>query len=71
MAAETLSDEEDRRLIVERYTKGREEVRPISSSSRLILIPIIHLQQILDQIDEWEDPKFELYHVTDRYGFIQ
>ena len=23
------------------------------------------------QIDSWEDPKFEIYHVTDRYGFIQ
>ncbi|KAK3097429.1 hypothetical protein FSP39_009575, partial [Pinctada imbricata] len=22
------------------------------------------------QIDEWEDPKLELYHVMDRYGFI-
>ena len=22
-------------------------------------------------IDAWEDPKLELYHVTDRYGFIQ
>lgn len=22
------------------------------------------------QIDPWEDPKFELYHVTDKYGFI-
>ena len=22
-------------------------------------------------IDPWEDPKFEIYHVTDRYGFIQ
>jgi hypothetical protein len=23
------------------------------------------------QIDPWEDPTFEIYHVTDRYGFIQ
>lgn len=23
------------------------------------------------QIDDWEDPAFEIYHVTDRYGFIQ
>ena len=23
------------------------------------------------QIDPWEDPTFEVYHVTDRYGFIQ
>jgi hypothetical protein len=23
------------------------------------------------QIDLWEDPAFEVYHVTDRYGFIQ
>ena len=22
-------------------------------------------------IDAWEDPNFELYHKTDRYGFIQ
>uniref|UniRef100_A0A1E1X376 USP6 N-terminal-like protein n=1 Tax=Amblyomma aureolatum TaxID=187763 RepID=A0A1E1X376_9ACAR len=22
------------------------------------------------QIDPWEDPKFELYHITDKYGFI-
>ncbi|XP_052809008.1 USP6 N-terminal-like protein [Mya arenaria] len=22
------------------------------------------------EIDEWEDPAFEVYHVTDRYGFI-
>lgn len=22
------------------------------------------------QIDEWEDPGWELYHQTDRYGFI-
>ena len=22
-------------------------------------------------IDAWEDPKLEIYHVTDRYGFIQ
>jgi len=24
-----------------------------------------------EQIDPWEDPAFEIYHVTDRYGFIQ
>ena len=23
------------------------------------------------QIDEWEDPGFEVYHKKDRYGFIQ
>lgn len=23
------------------------------------------------QIDPWEDPAFEIYHATDRYGFIQ
>ena len=23
------------------------------------------------EIDEWEDPELEVYHVTDRYGFIQ
>jgi len=23
------------------------------------------------EIDQWEDPAFEVYHVTDRYGFIQ
>jgi len=23
------------------------------------------------EIDQWEDPGFEVYHVTDRYGFIQ
>lgn len=23
------------------------------------------------QIDAWEDPRFEVYHVTDRFGFIQ
>ena len=23
------------------------------------------------EIDPWEDPSFELYHVTDRYGFLQ
>jgi len=23
------------------------------------------------EIDEWEDPEFEVYHVTDRFGFIQ
>ncbi len=23
------------------------------------------------QIDDWEDPKFEIYHAQDRYGFIQ
>lgn len=22
------------------------------------------------QIDSWEDPGFEVYHQTDRYGFI-
>jgi hypothetical protein len=22
-------------------------------------------------IDPWEDPSFEIYHVLDRYGFIQ
>ncbi|CAG2161966.1 unnamed protein product [Oppiella nova] len=22
------------------------------------------------EIDEWEDPQYEIYHVTDRYGFI-
>jgi len=22
-------------------------------------------------IDPWEDPQFEVYHTTDRYGFIQ
>lgn len=24
-----------------------------------------------NHIDPWEDPGFEVYHVTDRYGFIQ
>lgn len=23
------------------------------------------------EIYSWEDPAFEIYHVTDRYGFIQ
>lgn len=23
------------------------------------------------QIDPWEDPAYEVYHTTDRYGFIQ
>lgn len=23
------------------------------------------------QIDDWEDPKLELYHMQDRYGFLQ
>ena len=23
------------------------------------------------QIDDWEDPKNELYHTQDRFGFIQ
>jgi len=22
-------------------------------------------------VDEWENPAFEVYHTTDRYGFIQ
>ena len=34
MAAEPVSEDEDRRLIVERYTKGRQEVR--LASSRLL-----------------------------------
>lgn len=25
----------------------------------------------VEQIDPWEDPGYEIYHVTDRYGFIQ
>ena len=23
------------------------------------------------RIDDWEDPKLELYHTQDRYGFLQ
>jgi hypothetical protein len=23
------------------------------------------------QIDDWEDPKYEIFHTQDRYGFIQ
>ena len=23
------------------------------------------------KIDDWEDPKLELYHMQDRYGFLQ
>lgn len=23
------------------------------------------------EIDAWEDPGYEVYHMTDRYGFIQ
>jgi len=23
------------------------------------------------EIDPWEDPAYEVYHTTDRYGFIQ
>lgn len=23
------------------------------------------------QIDPWDDPAYEIYHTTDRYGFIQ
>jgi hypothetical protein len=30
MASESIGEDEDRRLIVERYTKGREEVHPDS-----------------------------------------
>jgi len=22
-------------------------------------------------IEQWEDPSFDIYHTTDRYGFIQ
>ena len=24
-----------------------------------------------NQIDDWEDPKYEMFHMQDRYGFIQ
>ncbi|KAF4532149.1 hypothetical protein B566_EDAN015300 [Ephemera danica] len=41
---------EERELIVNRYSHGREPGMVV---------------------DDWEDPKFEIYHVTDRYGFIQ
>lgn len=40
---------EERREIVAKYDKGREEGA---------------------QIDPWEDPAFEVYHVLDRWGFI-
>ena len=40
---------EERKQIVEKYDKGREEGAVI---------------------DDWEDPKFEIYHQQDRYGFI-
>ena len=23
------------------------------------------------KIDDWEDPKMDLYHILDRYGFLQ
>ena len=23
------------------------------------------------RIDDWEDPKYDIYHTQDRYGFIQ
>ncbi|RWS31228.1 USP6 N-terminal-like protein [Leptotrombidium deliense] len=45
-----LTEDEERRLIVDKYEKGREK--------------------ILHQIDDWEDPSSEIFHVTDRYGFI-
>ncbi|CAH1798329.1 unnamed protein product [Owenia fusiformis] len=41
--------DKERRDIVKKYAKGREEGA---------------------EIDPWEDPKFEIYQVTDRYGFI-
>jgi len=40
---------EERKQIVERYDKGRDD-------------GVV--------IDDWEDPKFEIYHTQDRYGFI-
>ncbi|XP_056014079.1 USP6 N-terminal-like protein isoform X4 [Ostrea edulis] len=46
---EVLRAEEERREIVSKYDKGREEGA---------------------QIDPWEDPAFEVYHVLDRWGFI-
>lgn len=24
-----------------------------------------------DEINAWEDPDYDIYHATDRYGFIQ
>ena len=69
MTQEPLSEEEERKIIVDRYSKGREKVRvtnvnwhPLADSS--------FRKQLIGQIDEWEDPKYELYHLTDRYGFI-
>jgi len=41
---------EERKQIVERYDKGRDD-------------GVV--------IDDWEDPKLEIYHTQDRYGFIQ
>ncbi|XP_061169310.1 USP6 N-terminal-like protein isoform X2 [Saccostrea echinata] len=46
---EVLRAAEERRDIVAKYDKGREEGA---------------------QIDPWEDPAFEVYHVLDRWGFI-
>nr|XP_022293147.1 USP6 N-terminal-like protein isoform X2 [Crassostrea virginica] len=46
---EVIKAAEERREIVAKYDKGREEGA---------------------EIDPWEDPAFEVYHVLDRWGFI-
>ena len=48
---------------------------PINSKFQLWFV-LFHFRYDLGreegaQIDEWEDPGFEVYHKKDRYGFIQ
>ncbi|RWS11015.1 USP6 N-terminal-like protein [Dinothrombium tinctorium] len=47
---QVLSEDEERRIIVDKYESGREKIK--------------------HKIDDWEDPTNEIFHVTDRYGFI-
>ena len=49
VSVQIFSFREERREIVAKYDRGREDGAVI---------------------DDWEDPKFDVYHKKDRYGFI-
>lgn len=65
-----MEDAEEREIIVQKYVKGRDKVK--YSICFVFNLKKLNFYLKLDksEIFEWEDPQNELYHITDRYGFI-
>lgn len=60
-----------RETILSRGMNEEELLRRAAEERELIVSRYSRGREEGAQIDPWEDPGFEIYHTTDRYGFIQ